>query len=672
MRNLRKSPAEITGSLECGKVDVWEAAFQQKLLTFGDTQWTEVKRSEDSHTFWKAALRADDQRLATSRLNEDTVQIWDAVSGRLLNTLSPHAGQVFSLAYSTTDNLLAVGCADGSVQLWADDGARPLGVIQGHASGVSALAFTPDGKSLISGNENGFVTVWNVTTRAQVRTLGQMEGYISEIALSSDGKLCLAASADGTVHLWKVAEGTLLLALVPTEAGEVLAATPEGYYASARNATQAVAFRVGNRAYPFEQFDLRLNRPDKVLETLGSSDQALLSFYRAAYHKRLEKMGFTEASFSNDFHLPDPPSLTPALPLTTNTGTLAFTVSASDTLYPLDRVNVWVNDVPVPRIEAARLREQVQHHVTVPVRIDLTPGRNKVQVSVLNRKGAESLRETWEVTYTPQTPAPKPRLWVLCIGVSQYQDSRYLLRYAAKDAQDVANLLASHQDKFASVNKHTLLDDHATKEQILQERDWLSQSGVDDEVVVFVAGHGMLDAKLDYYFGTVDMNFEHPEQKGLSYEQLESLLDGIAARKKLLLMDTCHAGEVDKEGDGDPQKGLDLPPGVTAIPGSRGVQPANAPRVGLQDSFALMQQLFVDLRRGNGAQVIASAAGQQYALEREGNGVFTAALLEGLRAGKTKISELSAFVAQRVAEQTHGRQIPTTRQENVEFDWNVF
>ena len=54
--------------------------------------------------------------------------------------------------------------------------------------------------------------------------------------------------------------------------------------------------------------------------------------------------------------------------------------------------------------------------MTVP----LSNGTNKIQVSVVNEKGVESLADTLQITYSG---APvKPALYLLSIGVSKYND----------------------------------------------------------------------------------------------------------------------------------------------------------------------------------------------------------------------------------------------------------
>ena len=95
----------------------------------------------------------------------------------------------------------------------------------------------------------------------------------------------------------------------------------------------------------------------------------------------------------------------------------------------------------------------------------------------------------------------------------------------------------------------------------------------------------------------------------------------------------------------------------------------------------VLGSLFTDLRRGSGAMVISSASGQQLAIEggTYKNGVFTYALLQGLASkqadlngdGQVKVGELRDYVIQKVTQLTQGQQTPTSRRENLEFDFTV-
>ena len=61
----------------------------------------------------------------------------------------------------------------------------------------------------------------------------------------------------------------------------------------------------------------------------------------------------------------------------------------------------------------------------------------KIKVAAMNDKGQESLAETFEIQYTADYD--KPDLYLVSIGISEYQQSSYNLAFAAKDASDIVN-----------------------------------------------------------------------------------------------------------------------------------------------------------------------------------------------------------------------------------------
>ena len=93
-----------------------------------------------------------------------------------------------------------------------------------------------------------------------------------------------------------------------------------------------------------------------------------------------------------------------------------------------------------------------------------------------------------------------------------------------------------------------------------------------------------------------------------------------------------------------------------------------------------MQSLFYDLDRGNGSFVISAAAGSEFAYEDEkwGNGVFTYSFINALYdlgydtwKGEMgiPISKIKKYVYDNVKKLTNNKQQPTSRAENLEWDW---
>ena len=94
-----------------------------------------------------------------------------------------------------------------------------------------------------------------------------------------------------------------------------------------------------------------------------------------------------------------------------------------------------------------------------------------------------------------------------------------------------------------------------------------------------------------------------------------------------------------------------------------------------------MRELFADVSKGTGAVVISAAGGKEYALESKqwNNGVFTYCVRKALEENaadkngdkEISISELKEYVSREVETLTQGKQKPTSRKENLEFDWKV-
>jgi WD40 repeat protein len=648
--------------------------------------------------------------------------IVDRVDGRIQNKLKAHQGSVFDVCFIDEFSFLTAG-SDGLIQWFYDaanddyyfrkknTGSKKIGKVM-KGSGTTVLLLSDNvlflydyakeqlldslhSKDVITAvdlkpgtNEIVFATFNNLTF-ANTETWHQ-ERYdvpqahtdkITDIAFNPTMKMVATSSWDATVKLWNTETRKLNATIVSIGLDDHIIITPDNYYYGTKNSLRGIGFKYGKQFVSPEQYDLRFNRPDIVLERIGFVPKEVIRSFNRAYQKRLQRLNFTEEMLSAEIHLPEAKLQAPSSALTTRVRDFKFSVEANDSKYKLDRLNVFVNNIPVFGIQGIDLRGKNLQRVNYPVEIPLLAGKNKIQVSCLNEKGVESLLETYEVEYIPEKQ-PVPNLYIAVVSVSGYKNKAMNLKYARKDGNDLVSMFKRSQ-WFNEVTVDTLFDSKATRENILKLRDKFMSSSVDDQVVFFVSGHGLLDSNLEFYFATHDVDFKDPASRGLRYDELEGLLDGIPARKKLLLMDACHSGEVDKSR-------IKVSEGTAVSKNQRGLVEYSYPadvqeehyKIGITTSFELMQELFSNISKGSGAVVISAAAGNSFALESDEwkNGVFTYSLMNGIKTkladrnknGQIVVSELKDFVSKEVERLTEGAQKPTSRRENLEFDFRIW
>src|SRR4029078_8940369 len=165
--------------------------------------------------------------------------------------------------------------------------------------------------------------------------------------------------------------------------------------------------------------------------------------------------------------------------------------------------------------------------------------------------------------------------WGIAVGLNEYANSQYNLKYAVADAQSFAAEVSREQapiGRFDHLEVIPLLNEQATKENILGALrrltgaetgpptlkagplDKLKRAEPEDAVVIYFAGHGTAQGQRFYliphdlgYTGDRNSLDEAGLKSILSHsisdQELEDAVEGIAASSLLMVIDACNSGQ---------------------------------------------------------------------------------------------------------------------------------
>lgn len=530
-----------------------------------------------------------------------------------------------SIAVHPGDDMYALGFFNGTVEIRRRSDDQLLYRGHDHSGTVDELLFAGTRPWLLSTGDDELTRILNYTTKEPIAT---------------------------AALLYKAGEkGYALLA-------------PDNHYLVPATLVNEMHFVKDFDTYSFSQFDLYLNRPDIVLASLGFADPELLAMHRKAFRRRIAKAGVAGEQLPPISSLPQVQLLNrKQIGYTVRKQMLPVNIATQQDPSVINAAVVYINGQRVMALPGGKASWQAD--------LPLAAGLNNIEFSYFTHSGLESLRERIEVNFLPEEPVTA-RTYYIGIAVSHYKDTAMNLRYAVKDVEDIA---ARFKKKDSSVQTFLFTDEKVSRQALTQIRQILLGTGVDDKVVMSFSGHGMLDTAYNFYFAGWDMNFNKPGVTGISYNDISALLAGIPARKKLVLIDACHSGEVDR----------DVVRFATSTADTSQVKTYGRSSIklkdkgNLQNTVKLMEQYFTDINKDNGTNVISAAAGEEYALESSewNNGVFSYCFMSGLFGkkadknsdGKISQTELRKYIQQTVLQLTKGRQQPTSRSINADFDW---
>jgi WD40 repeat protein len=497
-----------------------------------------------------------------------------------------------------------------------------------------------------NGNQVVLSESWNVTLwdkNASLLWATPMETNPFAVNISGNDKVVAAAAVDGSIHWFSMASGKELLTfyLLPDNKRWVLF-TPTGYYDASPGAEDFLGWHLNNGPdeapsfYPVSRFKENFYRPDIIdalFETYNEKDAVTLANSRS-----IKK----EIIAETDIRQKLPPTITISSPangssISNNTVTISYAVKSTDDA-PVKNLRVLIDGRPAATERGAKVAPSAVQKITVTV-----PSQDCIITLLAENDNGTSPETNLHLKWvTPAAPNEdlvfKPRLYVLAIGISDYNSPDLKLGFASKDAGDFATAIYKQKGTlFSDVLIKKLIDKGAAKDSITDGLDWIQrQTGQKDVAMIFYAGHGINDNNGVFYMLPVAADLERIRTTCLNFEELKQTVSSIAG-KVVVFIDACHSGNV-----------------------------MGSSRRGVADINAMVNELS---STENGAITFTSSTGKEFSLEDPawGNGAFTKAVIEGLSgmaaiSGKNKITtkSLDAYISERVKELTKGRQHPTS------------
>jgi WD40 repeat protein len=458
----------------------------------------------------------------------------------------------------------------GRITLWDAATGQEIATLRGHGKGVNQVAFSRDAKLLASAGSDNTIRIWDVASQRELRTMAGHTAAIESMDFSPDGRLLASASEDGGTFLWDVNTGEQLLTLVSLDdGGEWMVVTPQGLFDGTPPSWNQILWRYNGDTFnvaPIEWFfnefyypgllsDVFSGKRPRVAQDVSKKDRRQPVVKLTLPGEAPPASGITQRTAKVKIEVTD------AAPDRDNpggSGARDVRLFRNGSL-----VKVWRGDVL-----------KGQQSVTLEEEITITAGPNRLVAYGFNKDNVKSKDAPLELMGADSLKR-KGTAYIIAVGINNYANEQYNLKYAMADAQSFADEVRTRQNQigmFDRVEVISLLNENATKANILSALKRLSgepgaptlkATGSDaplkkiepeDTVIIYFAGHGTAQAQR-FYLIPHDLGYTGDRTKltakglqeilshSISDLELEQMVEGLDAGHLLLVIDACNSGQ---------------------------------------------------------------------------------------------------------------------------------
>jgi WD40 repeat protein len=158
----------------------------------------------------KSVSWSHDGSRVISGSEDNTIKIWDANNGELLNTVEGHSAVVSSVSWNHNDSAIVSGSHDKKIKIWDASNGELLCTLEGHSHMVWSVAWSHDGSKIVSGSWDKTIKIWDANSGKSLHTLEGHINLVSSVSWNRDSSKIISGSADRTINIWNGQNGELL------------------------------------------------------------------------------------------------------------------------------------------------------------------------------------------------------------------------------------------------------------------------------------------------------------------------------------------------------------------------------------------------------------------------------------------------------------------------------
>jgi len=542
---------------------------------------------------------------------------------------------------------------------------KPL-VLHKNDTAIS-YAFVPNGESVVLGTRFGLYhydrkgkLLWQVTA----------PGIVWAVNVAGNGKIVIGAFDDGTIRWYNLTDGSELLALYcHADQHRWIAWMPNGIYAASVGADTLLGWHVNNSYnengdfYPIRSVRQFYYQPETLIQSLAKVDQK----------KSQEILGETPLiddlkETSTEVELEPPYNFPPRIILLSPLDNSQYNTSEVSIKYKLrfhgessdTDLRVMLNGRPwrlfknIQKENADSQEESTNFHLELPL-----PPLYRAELAFIteNEYGIsppESLLLRWGQDITK---LPEPNLYVLAIGISEYQDENIQdLSFVESDINDFIEKLTGFSDQWKKSNGGNYYDVQIKKllnsnySEIMKGLSWLRKNAAkaEDVSIILFMGHSLQYTDLqknEYFFLPEDAT---AQSNTISSSILMETFREIAG-KVIIFIDTAHFSLIKN----------------------------NSARLSHSDVDGFANELSSP---ENGIIIFSSTIGDQASQQTEDktHSIFIMSLLDALEGkadfnqdNQLKLQEIGDYISKNVHELTNGKQTPILAMPKTIRDFSI-